>query len=149
MLDLRPSATTPSPCAGPWRAARPRAVENLDRALRLDEERLALLARVEEARAEKNRLSKAVGRARATTSAARTSRRSAALSEGLDKLQAELDRVTEELHAVAVLLPNPPHESVPEGASDDDNEELKRWGEPPSFAFDAARPRRARADCSA
>ena len=34
-----------------------------------------------------------------------------------------------------MLLPNPPHESVPEGMSDDDNEELKRWGELPSFAF--------------
>jgi seryl-tRNA synthetase len=111
------------------------AVQNLDRALRLDEERLALLARVEGARAEKNRLSKAVGRATSDDERRANIESVGVLSEGLEKLEAELSAVSEELQGIAVLLPNPPHESVPEGQSDDDNEELKRWGEPPSFAY--------------
>jgi seryl-tRNA synthetase len=110
-------------------------VQTLDRALRLDEERLALLARVEGARAEKNRLSKAVGRATSDDERRANIESVGVLSEGLEKLEAELSAVSEELQGIAVLLPNPPHESVPEGQSDDDNEELKRWGEPPSFAY--------------
>jgi seryl-tRNA synthetase len=136
MLDLRTIRDDPEPVRRAMAKRSAAAVENLDRALRLDEERLALLTRVEEARAEKNRLSKAVGRAKDDDERRANIEAAAALSDGLDKLQAELDRVTEELHAVAVLLPNPPHESVPQGGSEDDNEELKRWGEPPSFAFE-------------
>jgi seryl-tRNA synthetase len=44
-------------------------------------------------------------------------------------VQAELDGVT-------VRLPNPPHESVPDGVSEEDNVEVRRWGEPPSFDFE-------------
>jgi seryl-tRNA synthetase len=135
MLDLRPIRDDPEPVRRAMARRSPEAVQDLDRALRLDEERLALLTRVEEARAEKNRLSKAVGRAGGDEERRANIEAVGALSEGLDKLEAELANVTEELREIAVLLPNPPHESVPEGESDDDNEELKRWGEPPDFRF--------------
>jgi len=39
------------------------------------------------------------------------------------------------LRALALRLPNLPDERVPEGAGDDANVELRRWGEPPAFAF--------------
>jgi seryl-tRNA synthetase len=136
MLDLRAIRDDPEPVRRAMAKRSAAAVETLDRALRVDEERLALLVRVEEARAEKNRLSKAIGRAKDDDERRASIESVGALSEGLDKLEAELARVTDELRAIAVLLPNPPHESVPEGASDDDNEELKRWGEPPSFTFE-------------
>jgi len=135
MLDLRAIRDDPEPVRRALARRSPAAVENLDRALRLDEDRLALLARVEDARAEKNRLSKAVGRAGSDEERRANIEAVGALSEGLDKLEAELAKATEELREVAVLLPNPPHESVPVGESDDDNEELKRWGEPPDFPF--------------
>jgi seryl-tRNA synthetase len=135
MLDLRAIRDDPEPVRRALARRSPAAVENLDRALRLDEDRLALLARVEDARAEKNRLSKAVGRAGSDEERRANIEAVGALSEGLEKLEAELAKATEELREVAVLLPNPPHESVPVGESDDDNEELKRWGEPPDFPF--------------
>jgi seryl-tRNA synthetase len=133
MLDLRAIRDDPEPVRRALARRSAAATQNLDRALRLDEDRLALLARVEEARAEKNRLSKAVGRAGGDEERRANIEAVGALSEGLEKLEAELAKVTEELRDVAVLLPNPPHESVPEGQSDDDNEELSRWGEPPDF----------------
>jgi seryl-tRNA synthetase len=136
MLDLRAIREDPEPVRRALAKRSPQAVEDLDRALRLDEERLGLLRRLEEAKAEKNRLSKAVGRASSEEERRANIEAVRALTEGLEKLQAEYDRVSEELQQVAVLLPNPPHESVPEGRSDDDNEELKRWGEPPSFPFE-------------
>jgi seryl-tRNA synthetase len=135
MLDLKAIREDPEPVRRAMAHRSADAVQNLDRALRLDEERLALLARVEGARAEKNRLSKAVGRATSDDERRANIESVGVLSEGLEKLEAELSAVSEELQGIAVLLPNPPHESVPEGQSDDDNEELKRWGEPPSFAY--------------
>src|SRR5438093_812918 len=137
MLDLRAIREDPEPARRAMARRSAEALDDLDRSLRLDEERLALLRRVEELRADKNRYSKAVGRARDEDERRIQLESVAAVSAELDKLVPELARVEEELRGVAVLLPNPPHESVPEGASDDDNEELKGWGEPPSFAFEA------------
>jgi seryl-tRNA synthetase len=57
------------------------------------------------------------------------------VSQELKGLEAELAGVNDELQAVASRLPNLPHESVPEGESDEDNAEISRWGEPSSFDF--------------
>jgi seryl-tRNA synthetase len=135
VLDLKTIREDPEPVRRAMGKRSAAAVQDLDRALRLDEERLALLVRVEEARAEKNRLSKAVGRASSDEERRASIESVRALSEGQEKLEGELARVEEELRAAAVLLPNPPHESVPQGASDDDNEELKRWGAPPDLGY--------------
>jgi seryl-tRNA synthetase len=60
--------------------------------------------------------------------------------EELKQLKEELRRVEEELAAAeqerdAVLdrVPNPPHESVPDGETEEDAEEIRRWGEPPAL----------------
>jgi seryl-tRNA synthetase len=134
MLDLRAVREDPDPVRAALTRRSHESVEQLDRALELDERRLTTLARVEELRAEKNRISKAVGRADASEREA-LKERVRGVSDELEGLERDLTDVQDELFAVAVLLPNPPHESVPVGASDDDNEELRRWGEPPSFDF--------------
>jgi seryl-tRNA synthetase len=60
--------------------------------------------------------------------------------EELKQVKEELRRTEEELAAAeaerdAALerLPNPPHEAVPEGETEEDAVELKRWGEPPQL----------------
>src|SRR5699024_6375092 len=47
-----------------------------------------------------------------------------------------LDDVRDELEAIHAGLPNLPHASVPDGANEDDNVEVRRWGEPPVFDFE-------------
>jgi seryl-tRNA synthetase len=61
--------------------------------------------------------------------------------EELQQVKAELKRVEDELTAaeeerdrLALLVPNPPHESVPPGESEDDAVEVRRIGEPPQLA---------------
>jgi len=135
VLDLRAIREDPEPVRRAMGKRSAAAVQELDRALRLDEERLTLLRRVEELRADKNAHSKAVGRAKDDDERRMHLENVRAVSAELEKLEAELVRVQDELRAVAVLLPNPPHESVPKGASDEDNEELKRWGAPPEFGY--------------
>lgn len=50
-----------------------------------------------------------------------TGQRRKEMEEGLDQL--------------LLTVPNPPHESVPDGTSDDDNRVVRTWGEPPAFPF--------------
>ena len=50
--------------------------------------------------------------------------------------EAELGAVEAELSELMVGIPNLPHESVPVGADESANQEMKCWGEPPKFAFE-------------
>src|SRR5690606_21778681 len=51
-------------------------------------------------------------------------------------LDTELDEIDEKLDQIMLAIPNIPHESVPIGEDEDDNEEIRRWGEIPSFSFE-------------
>lgn len=53
----------------------------------------------------------------------------------LEKLEAELKETMKEWHLLMLQVPNVPDISVPEGESDADNQEVKRWGEPTKFDF--------------
>jgi seryl-tRNA synthetase len=48
---------------------------------------------------------------------------------------AEADRLDAEFAAAWITVPNLPHESAADGATEDDNEEIGRWGEPAEFDF--------------
>src|SRR5690606_10147694 len=49
--------------------------------------------------------------------------------------EATLAGIEQQRDALLLTLPNLPHESVPTGASADDNVEVRRWGTPPAFDF--------------
>lgn len=53
----------------------------------------------------------------------------------IKEMEAELATIEAQRDALLLTLPNLPHESVPVGASADDNLEVRRWGTPPAFAF--------------
>ena len=53
----------------------------------------------------------------------------------IKELEAELDGIETQRDALLLTLPNLPHESVPVGASADDNVEVRRWGTPREFTF--------------
>jgi seryl-tRNA synthetase len=109
--------------------------EAVDQLLALDERRRALTARVEELRAEQNRASKAIGAAQGDekqTLIAEVAKVSAELKE----IEPQLEAVEAELAEVLARTPNVPHESAPDGFTDEDAEEIKRVGEPPAFDFE-------------
>jgi seryl-tRNA synthetase len=61
--------------------------------------------------------------------------------EELKQVKEDLRRTEEELasaetarEAALTKLPNPPHETVPDGETEDDAVEIRRWGEPPQLA---------------
>ena len=53
----------------------------------------------------------------------------------LGRLEEELRSVEERVADLALRIPNMPHESVPSGKDPADNQEMRRWGSPPTFAF--------------
>ncbi len=55
--------------------------------------------------------------------------------EQIHTLELELRTVEEPLREHALGIPNVPHESVPVGNDEQDNREIRRWGEPPTFAY--------------
>ena len=58
------------------------------------------------------------------------------LGEKLETSQSELQTVQAALRDIELGLPNLLHDDVPDGSDDDDNVEVRRWGEKPSFDFE-------------
>src|SRR6266511_4364226 len=103
--------------------ARRGAVEELDRALALDEERRRLTVQVDELRAEQNRGSKEVAAAENPEEHQAVIERLRSVSEALGTIEPKLARLEDELNDVMARLPNVPEEAVPEGQSEDENVE--------------------------
>ena len=58
------------------------------------------------------------------------------LGSKLKAAEDELSTLTSEIHSSLMEMPNLLHESVPEGKSEDDNEEIRKWGEPTVLEFE-------------
>ncbi len=59
-----------------------------------------------------------------------------ALSEEIKQIDAQVGLIEEELQDALLNIPNTPNENVPVGVSDEDNVEVRRWGEPKSVDFE-------------
>jgi seryl-tRNA synthetase len=108
---------------------------SIDEVLSLDARRRKLQTDLDNMRAEQKEVSKQVGKA-AKEERDSILARAKAMSEEVKALEGEESAVAAELHELMLRIPNLPHESAPDGASDDDNVELRRWGLPPAFDFD-------------
>jgi len=115
--------------------ARRHLADAVDAILELDERRRALTIRVEELRAEQNRTSKAIGAAQGEEKR-RLIAAVAAVSAELKEIEPRLEQVGAELADLLARTPNVPHESAPDGFTDEDAVEVRRRGEPPTFDFE-------------
>ncbi|MBI3890039.1 MAG: serine--tRNA ligase [Candidatus Wallbacteria bacterium] len=106
----------------------------LDRLLELDAAHRELLVVAEEMRAKKNATSKQVPKAPPEQKAALIAEMKT-LGDRLAETEAALKTREEELGAALVQIPNPPHESVPEGVQDADNQIVRTEGTKPVFDF--------------
>ena len=91
----------------------------------------------EQLQSERNTKSKSIGKAKAAGEDIQPLLDEVAgLGESLDKAKAELGEVQAQLDAILMGIPNLPHDSVPDGKDENDNVEIRRWGEPRKFEFD-------------
>ena len=107
---------------------------DVDELLDLDVQLRKTKSEVEELRAERNRLSKEIASARGEDRE-RMIERVKVLKDTLSNLEPELRRMEARFDTLMLLVPNPPLPEVPEGDSDEDNVEVRRFGAPPQFAF--------------
>lgn len=54
----------------------------------------------------------------------------------LDKAKSDLQIIQDKINNIVMSIPNLPHESVPDGDSEDDNIEVMKWGKPNTFDFE-------------
>jgi seryl-tRNA synthetase len=106
------------------------------RFLALEAERKRIQTRTEDLQARRNALSKQIGQAKSKGSdVAALMREVAGVGEELATSAVRNDALQSELTALLMTLPNLPHDSVPRGADERANVEVRRWGTPREFGF--------------
>jgi seryl-tRNA synthetase len=102
----------------------------------LEAERKAIQTRTEELQAQRTQLSRQIGQRKAKGEPVEEiMAQVAAAKEELDRSAARLEQIQPELQSLLLAVPNLPHETVPVGADEHANREVRRWGTPRSFAF--------------
>ncbi|KPJ22857.1 serine--tRNA ligase [Streptococcus phocae] len=113
------------------------SAETLATLRELDEKRRALLVETEELKAKRNIASAAIAQAkRQKEDADQQIADMQAVSAKIKAIDADLADIDQKVTDIITVLPNTPHDSVPIGADEDDNVEVRRWGTPRQFDFD-------------
>ena len=102
----------------------------------LEESRKQLQIDTENLQSERNSKSKEIGKLKAQgEDTAGVMAAVSAFGTQLDAKKIELKAVQDRLNIMLMEIPNIPHESVPPGADEEDNQEVLTWGQKPSFNF--------------
>lgn len=112
-------------------------VSIIDEVIELDEKRRNMLTEVEQKKNKQNQVSKEIPKLK------KAGEDTSALLADMKTLSAEIKEMDEKVKEVEAQIkdtllgiPNMPNESVPKGNSDEDNIEMKKWGEPTAFDFE-------------
>jgi seryl-tRNA synthetase len=133
MLDIK--AVRDDPERFRTALARRNLGDAVDQLLAADERRRSLTARVDELRAEQNKASKAIGRAEGDEKQGLIDD-VARVSAELKGLEPQLAEAEASLASLLAATPNLPHDSAPDGFTDDDAVEVRRHLEPTEFGFE-------------
>jgi seryl-tRNA synthetase (EC 6.1.1.11) len=109
----------------------------IDRLLEIDEERRKIIKEVESLRAERNEKSKLFPilkkEGKDTTE---IQQRVKQIGEIIKNLEDKLQEIENEFNSILYYIPNLPAPDVPVGKDENDNVEIRRWGEPRKFNFE-------------
>lgn len=102
----------------------------------LEEQRKDLQTKVQNLQNERNSRAKAVGMAKAKGENVEAILKEVqGLGDSLKESEDHFEKVQAELNAILSTIPNIPHESVPFGKNEEDNQVVRTWGEPKQFSF--------------
>lgn len=107
----------------------------VDRFVGLDGERRKIVHERDELKAHQNRVGKEIAKLKGEEKAQR-GKEMKEISERRKGLDSRLTEIESEIDEILLLIPNLPDADVPDGADDNDNVEVKRWGDPPEFDFE-------------
>jgi len=103
----------------------------------LEEQRKVIQVKTQELQGQRNTRSKSIGQAKARgEDIAPLLAEVSQLGDELEAAKLEQTKVLEQINTIASTMPNLLDASVPDGASEDDNVEIKTWGTPRTFDFE-------------
>ena len=109
---------------------------DVDEFNKLEDQRKVIQVQTQELQNLRNTKSKAIGQAKASGESIDPLLEEVSdLGKKLDDAKAELNNLQLKIDEIVMAIPNLPHASVPKGASESDNLELLKWGEPKKFEF--------------
>ncbi len=102
----------------------------------LEQHRKDVQVRVQELQSQRNAGAREIGKVKGAGKDVKPLLAAATeLGEELKQAEGQLEKIQQELDDIFLGVPNLPHASVPEGSSENDNVEVRRWGEPREFDF--------------
>lgn len=111
--------------------------ETLENYRQLDVKRRELLVKDEQMKAQRNKVTEEIAALkREQKDAQEQITEMQTLSKAISEMDGQLSAINEEIEAIELGLPNLPHKDVPVGDDEDDNVEIRRWGEPTAFDFE-------------
>ncbi|MGI5911958.1 MAG: serine--tRNA ligase [Syntrophomonadaceae bacterium] len=135
MLDARKIRANPQAVA---RELEKRKLKGIfDKFLILDEKRRSLLGQVEELKNFRNTSSQSVGKMKKEgLDPSELMEKVRLAGQEIKEMDEEIKGIEQEIDKILLNIPNLPHESVPVGADDNANVEIRRWGKPRKFDFE-------------
>lgn len=116
------------------RGVKPEVLENF---VQLDSQRRELLVETEKLKKYRNEVSSAIAAMKRNKEDADTKiREMREVGDQIKGLDEQVTEVDNQIDAIATGLPNLPHHSVPVGADEEDNVEIRKWGTPKTFDFE-------------
>ncbi|MCK5022197.1 MAG: serine--tRNA ligase [Candidatus Pacebacteria bacterium] len=110
---------------------------NVKELIKLDDERKSALVTVERMRAEQNSYNERITGSDNENDKEKYIAEMKPLKEELKKAEEELKEIMQKWKVMMLQVPNVPDMSVPEGESDEENQEIKTWGDKVDFDFEA------------
>ncbi len=136
MLDIKRIRKNPEELVAAMKARRGKGAD-VTEVLALDEKRRGLIQKVEQLKAKRNEDSaKVPALKKQGEDVTGLLAEMKALADEIKGLDTELAGIDEKFDELLMKIPNIPHESVPDGADDRDNAEMRRWGSPTEFDFE-------------
>lgn len=109
----------------------------IDKVLEIDEKRRKIIEKVETMKSEQNTVSKQIPALKKEgKDTSEIFKEMKTLSDAIKELDLEVKELDEDLKNTLLQIPNTPHESVVEGKTDEDNVELRKFGEANKFNFE-------------
>ncbi|AAK78008.1 seryl-tRNA synthetase [Clostridium acetobutylicum] len=109
----------------------------IDELVSLDEERRKNLVEVENLKSKRNKDSGEIAKLKKSgQNADELLAEMKKISDDIKGIDAKVSEIDEKMQYIMLRIPNIPHPSVPEGKSDEENVEIRKWGEPRKFDFE-------------
>ena len=136
MLDIKRIRKNPEALVAAMKARRNKGAD-VSGLLELDEKRRSLIVELEALKAKRNEDSAKVPQLKKQgLDASELLAEMKLVADKIKELDAELSEIDAQLDDMLMKIPNIPHESVPDGADDRDNAEIRRYGKPTEFSFE-------------